>query len=52
MKGLVLIGLIAGALGGCAVVPIGPPVAYVGPRAVVVAPVFVRPYYYGRWSRY
>lgn len=45
--------LVAILLGGCVVVPIAPPGAYVGRRAVVAAPVVViRPYYYGRWRWY
>jgi hypothetical protein len=52
MKVLIAVALVASALGGCAVVPLAPPVAYVAPRWIAVAPVVVvRPYYYRRWDR-
>lgn len=43
MKSLFTVGLAGFLLGGCAIVPIAPPVAYVAPRRVVVAPAFVAP---------
>jgi hypothetical protein len=43
MKSLVTIGVAACMLGGCAIVPIAPAVAYVAPRRVIVAPAFVAP---------
>ncbi len=50
MKILFALALLALSLGGCAVVPVGPPVAYVAPRAVVAAPiVVVRPWYRRIW---
>jgi hypothetical protein len=53
MKLPLALALVTTFLGGCAVVPVAPPVAYAEPRAVVVAPaIVVRPFFYGRWRRY
>lgn len=43
MKVLFSIGLAGFMLGGCAVVPVARPVAYVAPRPIVVAPAVVAP---------
>lgn len=43
MKSMLTIGLAGCLLGGCAIVPVAPPVAYVGPRPLVVAPAVVAP---------
>ncbi|MBS0326724.1 MAG: hypothetical protein JSS46_09285 [Proteobacteria bacterium] len=43
MKALFSIGLAGFMLGGCAVVPVARPVAYVAPRPIVVAPAVVAP---------
>lgn len=53
MKLPLALALVTTFLGGCAVVPVAPPAAYAGPRAVVVAPaIVVRPFFYERWRRY
>ena len=54
MRSTIALTLLALILGGCAVVPVGPPVAYGAPRVVVAAAVpapvvVVRPWY--RWYR-
>lgn len=52
MKVLLTLALVVSTLGGCAIVPLAPRVAYVAPRRIAVAPVVVvRPYYYRRWDR-
>jgi hypothetical protein len=54
MKKLLAGAVLVSLLGGCAVVPVGPPGAvYVAPRAFVPAPVVVvRPWYQRRWYGY
>lgn len=52
MKVVLTLALIVATLGGCAIVPLAPPVAYVAPRRIAVAPVVVvRPFYFRRWDR-
>ncbi|MHB8493637.1 MAG: hypothetical protein ACYC9Z_10000 [Casimicrobiaceae bacterium] len=52
MKVLLTLAVVVSTLGGCAIVPLAPRVAYVAPRRIAVAPVVVvRPYYYRRWDR-
>jgi hypothetical protein len=52
MKSTLVVLLASLSLWGCAVVPVAPPVAYVGPRVVVPAPVVVvRPWYHRWWWR-
>jgi hypothetical protein len=54
MKTLLTAAVLVSILGGCAVVPVGPPGGpYYGPRVVIPAPVVVvRPWYYRRWYGY
>lgn len=52
MKVLLTLALAVSTLGGCAIVPLAPPVAYVAPGRIAVAPVVVvRPFYFRRWDR-
>jgi hypothetical protein len=52
MKLALALAVLVTSLGGCAVVPVGPPgPGYVAPAVVVPAPVVVvRPWYYRRWG--
>ena len=52
MKTLLTFALVVSTLGGCAIVPLAPRVAYVAPRRIAIAPVVVvRPFYFRRWDR-
>ena len=54
MKNLLAVAALVSLLGGCAVVPVGPPGGvYFAPRVVVPVPlVVVRPWYYRRSNGY
>jgi hypothetical protein len=54
MRHLLVVSALVSLLGGCVVVPVGPPGgAYYGPRVVVPVPaVVVRPWYYRRGYGY
>lgn len=54
MNKLLIVTVLLALLGGCAVVPVGPPgPGYYGPRVVVPVPtVVLRPWYYRRGYGY